>query len=162
MAKRVPHPAHTADNERYEHKDLLDTPDVVETEEIDTSEEMAAPPPVASAAERRQLQIRRVRSAIYFVAHIIAILFGIRIALGLFGANPENAFFVFLQTITLPFAAPFINLFGMFGESSSGFASALGLLFGIAIYYLFAWIAAGIATSVMSRPIKTVHEARSE
>jgi hypothetical protein len=50
----------------------------------------------------------------------------------------------------------------MFGEPSSGFASALGLLFGIAIYYLFAWIAAGIATSVMSRPIETVNEARSE
>jgi hypothetical protein len=161
MAKRHVHPAYTSDDERYLQKDLLDTPDVVETEEIDTSEEMAAPPPVASAAERRQLQIRRVRSAIYFVAHVIAILFGIRIALAVFGANPDNVFVVFLQAITLPFAAPFANLFGMFSEVD-GFASALGLLFGIAIYYLFAWIAAGIATSIMSRPIKTVEETRSE
>lgn len=156
MAKRVPHPAYTSDTERYAEKDLVDTPDVVETEEIDSSEEIAAPPPVASGAERRQLQIRRVRSAIYFVVHVIAILFGIRIALELFGANPENVFYIFLRTITLPFAAPFANLFSMFGES--GLVSALGLLFGIAIYYLFAWIAAGIATSLMSRPIKTVDE----
>jgi hypothetical protein len=160
MARQNPHPAYRAENERYEHKDLLDTPDVVETEQIDSSVEVAAPPPVASQAEQRQLQIRRVRRTIYFIAHIIAILFGIRIALALFGANPENAFVIFLQTITLPFAAPFANLFGMFGEVT-GFTSALGLLFGIGIYYLFAWIAAGIATAIMSRPIKTVEETRS-
>jgi hypothetical protein len=137
--------------------ELLDTPDVVETEEIDTGEELSAPPPVATPAERRQLQIRRVRKGIFFVVHIIAVFFGIRIALALFGANPDNVFVNFMQVVTAPFAAPFANLFGMLSETG-GFVSALGLLFGIAVYYLFAWIIAGIATSLMSRPIKTVDE----
>ncbi len=156
MTRRTPTTSAEHDQQILETKLLNDSEEHL-TNEIDESEVIAAPPPVPSDVQRRQLQIARVKRGIYFFVHSLAILLGIQIALELFNANPDNVFVIFIQVITAPFIAPFYNLFGV-GDETGALLSAGSLLFAIVVYYLFAWIIAGIATAVMSRPIKVAQE----
>ncbi len=121
---------------------------------VDDFDLAMAPPSVQAEAGPHRLQARRIEQGIYFVVHTIAILLGIRLLLGLFGANPENSFVIFIGTLAWPFAAPFENLFSLApGLAESGFD--LGVLFGIFIYYLFAWIIVRAVRFAMMRPIMT-------
>lgn len=111
-------------------------------------------PSSASPAELRMIQVTRVQKAIYFIANTIAIFLVIRLLLLLFNANPQNPFALFIFGMTAPFAAPFQTLF----EISPGFFPGnfeLGVLFGIPMYYLFAWIASRMARFLMMYPIDT-------
>ncbi|NJK78757.1 MAG: hypothetical protein HC893_01800 [Chloroflexaceae bacterium] len=121
---------------------------------MDEEDLMIAPPPVISLTDRRRIQVRRVQKGIYFVVNVIAIFLGIRLLLQLLGANPENPFVIFIFGLTWPFAAPFKTLFSAMptmGETSFEF----GVLFGIFMYYIFAWIGAHIVRFAMMRSIET-------
>lgn len=87
----------------------------------------------------RRIVASRIRQFIWLATHTIAVLLLLRFTLDALGAQPDNIFVEFLQGLTWLFAFPFIGLFGppiVSGQSSFDF----GLLFGVLVYYLFAWI----------------------
>lgn len=111
---------------------------------------------VLSARERQQRRAQRVKNAIFFVTHVIAIFTAIRLLLQLAGANPDNGFVGFVTIITAPFTLPFANLFGV---PAPGYDVSPGsLLVAIPIYYLFAWIISKVVTSLMMRSVRTQYK----
>lgn len=127
---------------------------VVRTPEGTTfTEEAQSTLAVPSPLERQQARAYRIRRIVYFVTHTIAIFTFIRFVLLLLGANPENVFTQFIVLITTPFVAPFIGLFGLPVPFDGTSQFDPSLLFAIAIYYLFAWIIARIATFAVTRPV---------
>lgn len=106
--------------------------------------------PSAATIERRRYA--RARRTIYSIANILAIFLFIRFLLILFGADPLNSFARFIYGITFPFALPFRDLFGPGRDPQLGIHGFdASILVAIAIYYLFAWIAALVARLVYLR-----------
>jgi len=62
--------------------------------------------------EGRRVTMQKTIMGIYLVFGIIEGLIAIRFFLRLFGANPNVPFADFIYTLTAPFVAPFIGLFG--------------------------------------------------
>lgn len=60
---------------------------------------------------RRNDIFNRITNGIYLLVGALEILLGIRFFLRLFGANPDNAFALFIYGFSEPFVAPFSTLF---------------------------------------------------
>lgn len=100
--------------------------------------------------EEQRLSVARIRRAVYFLTHVIAIFLTIRFLLQALGANQDNPFVLFLNGVTYLFAAPFQGLFPPITSGRSTFD--FGLIVGIAIYYIFAWIIVRLVSFYMTRP----------
>jgi hypothetical protein len=112
---------------------------------------------IPSSAERRHARARNARRVIYFFTHSIVIFTVIRLVLQALGAEPGNAFFTFLRVVTGPFVSPFGGLFNE--PLRPGYeVSELSMAIAIAVFYLMAWIASGIATFLITRPYEDDNE----
>jgi len=81
---------------------------------------------------------RRIQDAIYLLFGILEGLLAIRFFLALLGANPAAGFTQFIYSITQPFLAPFVGLFGTahFGGSVLDVSSLMAII----VYSLVAWV----------------------
>jgi hypothetical protein len=111
---------------------------------------------VPSFDRRQEARINRAQRIVYYIARFITIFLGIQFVLKLFGANPDTGFANFVYTIASPFYFPFSGLFG--GDLSSGRNQFDGeALFAIAIYWLFAYLAAkGVAVFIRRSAVREV------
>jgi len=81
---------------------------------------------------------RRIQDGIYLLFGILEGLLAIRFFLALLGANPAAGFAQVIYTVTKPFLAPFVGLFGTvrFGGS----VLDVSPLMAIIVYSLIAWV----------------------
>ena len=88
-------------------------------------------------AVRRDLPLK-VQNGIYLLFGLLGGLLGIRLVLGLLGANPAAGFAQLIHGTTGPFIAPFAGLFGQprFGSSVFEFNTLVAIL----VYALIAWV----------------------
>ena len=88
---------------------------------------------------------------VYYVFGLLEILLAFRLILKLLAANSEAGFTSFIYSITEPFAAPFLNVFGVTRVSGSIFEWTT--ILAILVYALLAW---GIVKLfVMSKTVST-------
>ena len=88
-------------------------------------------------AERREGTLR-IQKGIYLLFGILEGLLFIRFVLPLLGANPAAGFAQFIYSITKPFLAPFVGLFGTARFGGSVFE--VNPLVAILVYALIAWV----------------------
>jgi len=89
---------------------------------------------------------------IWFIAGLISTIIALRFIFLLLGANRDAAFTDFIYSLSAPFVAPFV---GIFGEPVYGTAVfEISSLLAIVIYLLIAWGIAKLLT--ISRPREEV------
>ena len=95
--------------------------------------------------------VTKVNRVINYAFRILESLIFIRLLLKALGANPVNAFVVFIDTITEPFVMPFLTVFDVPAISTSiGFVE-LGSLIAIAFYMLLNYAIVKLIWIVSSR-----------
>jgi hypothetical protein len=98
----------------------------------------------------------RVQKGIYLLFGILEGLLAIRFVLPLLGANPAAGFAQFVYSITRPFLAPFVGLFGTARFGGSVFE--VNPLVAILVYALIAWVlvkAVGLVLGETRRGVRT-------
>jgi hypothetical protein len=94
----------------------------------------AVPDEHPQEAYHKKKDIFRSYQATWYIVGFIEFLLGFRVLLRLFGANPASGFANFIYSLSYPFAAPFINLFGTPGTGR--FAFEPGTIIGMVVYFL--------------------------
>src|SRR5690242_12550802 len=113
------------DQNRVIKEDIVQTPEgasVVHSEHSTTV--------VPGATERRSAQLLQVQRISSFVVGLIAAIILIRFVLLLLGANADNAFAHFIYSISYPFVAVFLGLFGhqvQYGQSLFEFEDVIAI-----------------------------------
>ena len=105
---------------------------------------------------RRQTVARReetpgvviVQRVVWFIAGLISVIIALRFVLLLLGANRGAGFTDFIYSLSAPFVAPFVGIFGEPAYGTSVFE--VSSLLAIAIYLLIAWGIAKLFT--IARP----------
>lgn len=89
---------------------------------------------------------------VWFIAGLISIIIALRFVFLLLGANQGAAFTDFIYSLSAPFVAPFVGIFGepTYGQSVFEISSLLA----IAVYLLLAWGITKLLT--ISRPREEV------
>ncbi len=98
----------------------------------------------------------RVQNGIYLLFGILEGLLAIRFILPLLGANTDAGFAQFIYSITKPFLAPFVGLFGT-GRFGGGVFDVSPLV-AILVYALIAWVLVklvGLVTGDTWRGVRT-------
>lgn len=81
---------------------------------------------------------------VWFIAGLISVIITFRFVLLLLGANREAGFTDFIYSLSAPFVAPFV---GIFGEPTYGTAVfEISSVLAIAVYLLVAWGIAKLVT----------------
>lgn len=89
---------------------------------------------------------------VWFIAGLISIIIALRFVFLLLGANREAGFTDFIYSLSAPFVAPFV---GIFGEPTYGrVVFEVSSLLAIVVYVLIAWGIAKLLT--ISRPHEEV------
>ena len=88
---------------------------------------------------------------VWYILGLIEVVLAFRFLLKLFGANPTAGFSKFIYTISYPFAAPFVSVFGLTQVQGSIFewTTILAML----VFALVGWGIVKILT--MSRTVST-------
>ena len=98
----------------------------------------------------------RVQGLIYLLFGVLEGLLAIRFVLPLLGANPAAGFTQLIYSITKPFLAPFVGLFGTARFGGSVFE--VNPLVAILVYALIAWVlvkAVGLVLGDSWRGVRT-------
>jgi len=98
----------------------------------------------------------RIQTGIYLLFGILEGLLAIRFFLALLGANPDAGFAQFIYSITKPFLAPFVGLFGT--TRSGGNVLDVSPLVAIIVYALIACVlvkAIGLVMGDSRREVRT-------
>jgi len=98
----------------------------------------------------------RVQNGIYLLFGILEGLLAIRFVLPLLGANPDAGFAQLVYSITKPFLAPFVGLFGPARFEATVFE--VDTLVAILVYALIAWVlvkAVGLVMGDARRGVRT-------
>lgn len=85
-------------------------------------------------AERQLGTLYRAKQIVWFIVGLIVALIALRFVLLILGANVDAGFGSLILTLTQPFVAPFLPLFG---EQQS--RTEFGDLIAIAVYLLVGW-----------------------
>lgn len=88
---------------------------------------------------QRRLTLYRWTQAIYLVFGVLEALLFIRFLLRLLGANPAAPFTDFIYSVTFPFVAPFIGVFGT-TEIEGGAVLEPHSLLAMVMYGLLSWL----------------------
>ncbi|MGE5583465.1 MAG: YggT family protein [Bacillota bacterium] len=96
-------------------------------------------------------QLYRGTQIIWYITSILQALLAFRFILKFLGANPEAGFSSFIYKISSPFAAPFLNVFGLTQVDSSVFEWTT--LLAMLVYWLIAW--AIVKLLLMGKPVST-------
>lgn len=89
-----------------------------------------------------------IQRIVWFIAGLISVIIALRFVLLLLGANREAGFTDFIYSLSAPFVAPFV---GIFGEPAYGtVVFEISSLLAIVIYLLIAWGLAKLFT--LTRP----------
>jgi hypothetical protein len=99
----------------------------------------------------RTKPLYRGTQIVWYVVGIIEAFLAFRFVLKLLGANPEAGFTSFVYGITLPFAAPFLNVFRI--PRVEGSILEWTTLLAMLVYFLIAL--AIVKLFVMSKPVST-------
>ena len=77
---------------------------------------------------------------IWLIAGIITTLLSFRFVLALLGANPNNGFVDFIDSLSHPFLAPFFGIFSYDSTYTGVGRFELYTLIAIAVYLVLAWL----------------------
>ncbi len=93
----------------------------------------------------------RATQIVWAIVGIIEVILAFRFLLKLFAANPEAGFSSFIYTISYPFAAPFVSVFGLTQVQGSIFEWTT--LLAMAVFGLVGWGIVKLLT--MSKSVST-------
>ena len=126
--------------DRYPDTDYRRSEQHVATERVDDT--------VIDSPATRNAGVYRLQQAIYLLFGVIEVLIAIRFALRALAANPEAPFVSAMYTITSPFIAPFVGMFGtpQFGGSVFEPHSAVAII----VYALLAWLLGSLIWLLMA------------
>jgi uncharacterized protein YggT (Ycf19 family) len=96
-------------------------------------------------AEVQVGRLERTKQIVWLIVGLICALIALRFVLLAMGANTDQGFGQFLLTITQPFVAPFLPLFGE-QQASVEYSD----LIAIAVYLLLGWIINRVLELVMA------------
>lgn len=99
----------------------------------------------------RTKPLYRGTQIVWYIVGVIEVLLGFRFILKLLAANPEAGFTSFIYGVTLPFAAPFLNVFRI--PRVEGSVLEWTTLLAMLVYFMIAW--AIIKLFVMSKSVST-------
>ena len=102
----------------------------------------------------------RVQKGIYLLFGILEGLLAIRFVLGLLGANPAAGFAQLIFSITRPFLAPFVGLFGQ--PRFEGSVFEVNALVAILVYALIAWVLVKVVGLVLGETRRGVRTTSSQ
>lgn len=105
----------------------------------------------ASSVSSRTKPLFRMSQVVWYLFGFLEVILALKFLLKLLGANPDAGFTNLIYTISYPFAAPFLGVFGQSAVSGSVFEWTT--LLAMAIYALIAW--ALVKLFVMSKPVST-------
>ena len=97
----------------------------------------------------------KLAQVVWFVFGIVEALLGLRFALKIIAANPENPFASIIYAITAPFMFPFRDL--TVTPSAGGIVLELNTLIAMAVYALLAWAVFNVLALIFTRPVRPVH-----
>jgi len=100
-------------------------------------------------AERRQ-NVSRVAQFVWLLFGILEALISLRIVFKLIAANPENAFVIFVYSITEPFLWPFFGITAT--PAAEGHVLEITSLIAMFVYALLGWIVVRIIWVLFYRP----------
>ena len=106
---------------------------------------------------------RKIQGGIYLLWGILGGLLAIRFFLALLGANRAAGFTQFIYSVTKPFLAPFVGLFGTARFDGSVFE--VNPLVAILVYALIAWVlvkAVGLVMGDTRRGVRTTTSSHSD
>lgn len=90
----------------------------------------------ASPDAQRMGRVKRVQGLIWFACAVVVTIILFRFGLLLLGANPDAGFAQFVYTVSHPFVAPFLALFGqetIYGRSTLEFSDLVAVVLYIAV-----------------------------
>lgn len=90
----------------------------------------------ASPDAQRMGRVKRVQGLIWFACAVVVTTILFRFGLLLLGANPDAGFAQFVYTVSHPFVAPFLALFGqetVYGRSTLEFSDLVAVVLYIAV-----------------------------
>src|SRR4029078_3658996 len=112
----------------YETQEVVEDVNVGPTGDVVKTTRRVAPAPVPDehpqAAFHTKKTIFRSYQVIWYVVGFIEFLLIFRVFLKLFGANPRSGFTDLIYALSYPFAAPFVNVFGV--PNAGGFVFESG------------------------------------
>ena len=110
---------------------------------------------IVDSPATRNAGVYKLQQAIYLLFGIIEVLITIRFVLRAFGANASAPFAAAVYSVTAPFIAPFVGIFGtpVFGGSVIEPHSIVAIV----MYALVAWVLAKIAWLLMADTRDDVH-----
>ncbi|GAC1413938.1 MAG: hypothetical protein NVSMB66_6690 [Candidatus Doudnabacteria bacterium] len=95
--------------------------------------------------------IYRGTQVVWYILGLLEALLAFRFVLKLLGANPYAGFTSFIYNVTYPFAAPFLNVFGITKVQGSIFEWTT--ILAMVVYWLLAW--AIVKLFLMGRSVST-------
>lgn len=104
-----------------------------------------------STISPRTKPLYRGTQVVWYILGILEALLAIRFILKLLGANPNAGFSDFIYSVTFPFAAPFLNVFGI--TQVEGSVLEWTTLLAMLVYWLIA--IAIIRLFLISKPVST-------
>lgn len=104
-----------------------------------------------SYASPRTKPLYRGTQIVWYIVGIVEAILAFRFILKLLAANPDAGFTQFIYNVSLPFAAPFLNVFRV--PRVEGSALEWTTLLAMLVYFIIGW--AIIKLFVMSKPMST-------
>ncbi len=103
------------------------------------------------AAANQNSSTARIVNVAYFIFSILELLLVVRIVLHLVGANAQNTFATFIDSLSYPFVAVFASLVQ---NPSLGGASVLEIttIIALFVYAILAWLVGRLIWLILSRP----------
>jgi len=94
-------------------------------------------------------KIARIVYIVYFMFAALEMLLGVRVLLHLIGANPDNGFAAFINTLSGLFVMPFASL--LQNPSFGGIVLEITTMIAMIIYAIVAWVIGRMIWLAMSR-----------
>jgi hypothetical protein len=138
----------------YRTQEVVEDVNMTPSGDVVKTTRRVAPAPVPDEhpqeAFHTKKTIFRSYQVIWYIVGFIEFLLIFRVLLKLFGANPLSGFTSIIYGLSYPFAAPFVNVFGV--PRNAGYIFETGTVLGMIVYFIL-----GFAIERLLQMVKPVN-----
>jgi uncharacterized membrane protein YuzA (DUF378 family) len=122
----------------YDTQEVVEDVNVTPGGDVVKTTRRVAPAPVPDEHPQQAFHTKktifRSYQIIWYIVGFIEVLLIFRVFLKLFGANTASGFTDLIYALSYPFAAPFINVFGV--PRGAGYVLETGTVLGMIVYFI--------------------------